>query len=53
MFYGKDLVPVLQGRVRVNTNINDSGRIKKNLSSMNMWTDQVKGIDVWSNLQPT
>lgn len=50
MFYGKDLVSVLQGCIRVNTNLNDSGRIKKNLSSKIMWTDQVKGIDVWSNL---
>lgn len=53
MFYGKDLVPVVQGCVRVTTNRNNNGRIKKTLSSKIMWADQVKGLEVWSNLQPT
>lgn len=53
MFYGKDLVPVVQGYVRVTTNRNNNGRIKKTLSSKIMCVDQVKGLEVWSNLQPT
>lgn len=53
MFYGKGLVSALEGCIRVNTNINDNGKIKKNITSMLTEIEGVKGVDVWPNLQPT
>lgn len=53
MFYGKGLVSTLEGCIRVNTNINDNGKIKKNITSMLTEIEGVKGVDVWPNLQPT